>query len=380
MLKTRHAQKLKSKGEVTMKKEFTTIDYVVLTYMLQSGITLFVLPRVLAQNFSYNGWIAILFVSLFIIIQIVLIGYTCKKMNRTSPFEIMNNSIPKIFRYPIYFVLVGIWAILGSGVGANYFQIIQMVSFPNTPHYVFKGIIAVVSFFILIKGFDNFVKGAMIFFLLSIWTLFTTFFVLEEFEFFRLTPFIFAGEKNIIDGTMEVVKAFLGFELFILFSTYIHKDINITKALIYGHLFTTFIYTIVSIVAFGYFSLLQLQETQYPLISMLDYVKVPFLERVDNLIFSVFFMKVIITVTAYYWAAKEALKQLIPKANEITLSFIVVAGSFLLTYFLQTAREINKMVDNFSLMAFIISIILPLLLLLLMKLKKSKANEVRDHG
>lgn len=363
-----------------MKKEFTTIDYVVLTYMLQSGITLFILPRVLAGNFSYNGWIAILFVSLLIIMQIILIGYTCKKMDRHSPFEIINESLPKFIRYPIYLILVIVWAVLGSGVGANYFQIIQMISFPNTPHYVFKGIIAVVSFFIIVKGFDNFVKGAMIFFLLSIWTLFTTFFVLEEFDFSRLTPYIFAGETNVIDGTMEVIKAFLGFELFILFSSYIHKDINITKALIYGHLFTTFVYTFVSFVAFGYFSLLQLQETQYPVIDMLDYVKVPFLERVDNLIFSVFFMKVIITVTAYYWAAKEALKQLIQKANEITLSLIIVVGSFLLTYILQTAREINAMIDHFVLMAFVISIILPLLLLLIIKLKKSKANEVRNHG
>ncbi|WP_416149008.1 GerAB/ArcD/ProY family transporter [Salipaludibacillus sp. HK11] len=363
-----------------MKEEFSTIDYVILTYMLQSGIALFVLPRVVAENFSYNGWVVIPIISGLIGMQVILIGHTCKKMKRTSPFEVMNAALPKVLRYPIYLTLVVVWSVLGCGVGANYFQIVQMISFPNTPQYIFKAIIACVSFYIIVKGFANLVKGTVIFFMLTIWTLFTTFFVLQEFEFTRLTPFVLAGELNLLDGIFEILKSFLGFELFILFSTYIHKDINITKVIIYGHLFTTFVYTFVTFVAFGYFSLLQLKETQYPVIVMLDYVKVPFLERIDNLIFSVFFMKIIITVSAYYWSAKEAMKHIFQNSNEVFLTFIIVFGSFLLTFFLQTSREINAMIDNFALFAFIISILFPLLLLLLMKLNQSKSNEVRNHG
>lgn len=362
------------------KTKFSTIDYVILTYMLQSGITLFVLPRLVAENFGYNGWIAIPIISGFLLLLIILIGYTCKKMNRVSPLDIMDSALSKFFRYPLYILLIGVWAILGCSVGASYFQIIQMTSFPNTPQYIFKAILSVIAYFILASGFDSFVKGTVVFFFLTIWTLISSFFILQEFDLARLTPFIFAGETNYIDGTFEVIQAFLGFEIFILFSVYIQKDINITKAIVYGHLLVTSVYLFITFISFGFFSFNQLTEIQFPVLHMLDYVDVPFLERVDNLIFSFFFMKVMVTVIAYYWAAKETLKHMFTKVNEKVLILFIVAPCFLLGFKLETAREIDTIVSLFSKIALSIAIILPVSLLILLKFKPKKTNEVRNHG
>jgi len=348
--------------------------------MLQSGITLFVMPRLVAENFGYNGWIAIPIISGILLLLIFLIGYTCKKMNRVSPLDIIDNALPKFLRYPFYLLLTGAWAILGCSVGTSYFQIIKIISFPNTPQYTFKAILAVVAFLILASGFDSFVKGATVFFFLTIWTLISSIFVLQEFDFTRLTPFIFAGDTNFIDGTFEVIQAFLGFELFILFSSYIQRDINITKAIVYGHLFTTAVYLFVTIIAFGFFSFNQLTDIQYPVLHMLDFVHLPFLERVDNLIFSFFFMKVIVTVTAYYWAAKETLKQVFTKVNEKVLILFIIGLCFLLGFKMETAREIDTIVSIFAKVAFSIAIILPVFLLILVKIKEKKTNEVRNHG
>jgi len=348
--------------------------------MLQSGITLFVMPRLVAENFGYNGWIAIPIISGIFLLLIFLMGYVCKKMNRVSPLDIIDNVLPKFLRYPFYLLLTGIWAILGCSVGASYFQIIKMISFPNTPQYIFKGILSVIAFFILASGFDSFVKGTVVFFFLTIWTLISSVFVLQEFDFARLTPFIFAGETNFIDGTFEVIQAFLGLELFILFSSYIQKDINITKVMVYGHLLVTGVYLFVTFIAFGFFSFNQLTEIQYPVLHMLDIVHLPFLERVDNLIFSFFFIKVIVTVIAYYWAAKETLKQVFTKVNEKVLILFIVAPCFLLAFKMETAREIDTIVSIFTKIAFSIAIILPISLLILVKNKQKKTNEVRNNG
>ncbi|WP_280770166.1 GerAB/ArcD/ProY family transporter [Salipaludibacillus daqingensis] len=361
------------------KTNFSTIDFTILTYMLQSGITFFVLPRLMAENFGYNGWLAIPVISIVLLGQIILLGHVCKKMKRTSPLDRIDKVMPKVLRYPIYIFLAGTWAVLGCSVGANYFQIIQMMSFPNTPQYIFKGILAVIAFFILVSGFEGFVKGTTVFFFLTIWTLFSSFVVLKDFQFDQLTPFIFAGDTNFINGSFEVLKAFLGFELFIIFSSYIQKDINITKAITLGHLFTTVVYTFVTFIAFGFFSFQQLLDIEYPVIQMLDYVKVPFLERIDNLIFSFFLMKVVVTVTAYYWAAKEVLQQIFININESLLIFIIVTGNFLLGFMMETAREIETVVNIFSKLAFGISIVLPIFLLLIMKRSKNQTNEVKDH-
>ena len=345
----------------------------IIVYMIQSGITLFSLPRIVAEGFGRNGWLIVFVISCIVLINIYLIVLVYQKGNGKSVFQLLENGLPKIILYPLYLFIIGLFSILAVLVGKSYVILVQTTMFPDVSLNILLILYLLVAWFIIIKGIYNISKITIVFFFLTVWTLFLVWIVTPEFELIRLTPFFLKGDLDIFHKGIEIYAAFLGYEIVLFLIPYVGKEIKFSKAIIAGHLFTTMIYVIVCFISFGFYSFEQLLNTLYPTITATKYIQTPLIERIEHLTFSFFLMKIVITSVFYYWVAIEVIDNIVPaaKKKKNLVSFLLIFFTFLVSLTTEIQREISELFEWLTIPEIIFAFVFPILLLVAIAMQNS---------
>lgn len=199
-----------------VKEKIHSIHIVFLIYMIQSSIGLFSLPRVLAEGFGTNGWIALFMFSAAAMLNIGLIHLVYRLGKGKSIFDIMETAVNKAVSGPLYLFLIMVWITLGGLVAKQYTFLIQLVLLPSMPTSMLMIMGLALSFILIRKGIYIMAKVATIYFIFSFWTAFLLPYHATEFSFLRLTPFVFKGEPQFLLKSIDIFSSFLGYELAIL--------------------------------------------------------------------------------------------------------------------------------------------------------------------
>src|SRR5690606_15082389 len=144
-------------------------------------------------------------------------------------------------------------------------------------------------------------KAATAFFWMIIWMEVLLLYFLHDFQWSRLTPFIFQDSTITFAGIANVFAAFLGFELYILLFPYIIKRTKLVKAALTGNVITALTYLYLSIIAFGFYGHTFLKNLQFPLLSMFAFIQFPFVQGTEILFYGFFMFSIIITSVMYLW-------------------------------------------------------------------------------
>lgn len=363
-----------------MKEKIHYIQLAVIVYMMQSGVILFALPRLVAEAFGTNGWIAIIGISAIAIINLYLINLVYKKGNGRSVFVIAEEVLPKWSLVPLYSFIIINFSLLAVLIAKNYVLLIQLTMFPNLNPDILLVYVLIVAVFFLSKGIYNISKITLVFFFFTIWTLVLLFLIFPEFSFTRLTPFFFENATDPIGKGVEVYTAFLGYELVLFLMPYVQNDHRFGRAIIVGHLFTTLVYLSVCFVAMGFYSFEQLSNILYPTHALLKYMQTPLIERIENSVFAVFFLKIIVTVVFYYWAALQTAERMFPKINGKWLLLLLIVGSFMVALMTSVQREVNAVFNYLTHPQIIFSFLFPLFLLLLLWVKNLKTRREKKSA
>jgi spore germination protein (amino acid permease) len=365
---------------MAMSEKLGFFHIIVLTYMIQSGVVLFRLASMLAEYFGSNGWLMVPVFSVVALFNIYLIGLVYKYGKGKSIFEIHEKILPKPLLYPIYMFLAIVWATLGCLVSKQYVLIFQMIAFPTTNPLLFKAALDMLIFLLLIKGLYNITKAATVIFFLTIWMLTTNFYFLPELELARYTSFLFYQRGEMVKGAFETFTAFLGYELAILFFPYVDKSSKLIRGVMYGNIITSIVYLTVTVVSFGFFSYQQLTRMMLPMLDLLAYIKLPFIERMENLLFAFFYLKVLVTSVLFIWAAQQTLMRIFKRTKEKALGFIIVVLGYIAVSFLTTLEEVNTWLTLFSNIEIGIAFGLPIVCLLLIFLAKGKERRQKESA
>ncbi|QOR64626.1 GerAB/ArcD/ProY family transporter [Cytobacillus suaedae] len=355
-----------------VKETLSSFHIVLLTYQIQSGVVLFSLPGLLAEHFGTNGWIVIFFLSGTVMANIFVISLAYKFGNGTSIFEVLENSFSKIFLYPFYFGLALVWSLLGCMVGKKYILLFQMLSFPNTNPMLFKVAFNILAFLLLIKGLYNISKAATIIFLLTVWIVFLEVFHIPEIELSRYTTFFLQGGNDWVKGILDAYSAFLGYELAILFFPYVTKKSKLIRSVYIGNLVTTSVYLSVMVVCFGFYSYQQLSHMLFPVLDLLAFIQLPFMARIENILFTAFFLKTLLTTVLYYWATLQVLKRIFKKTHDQLISICFIIFTFVLSFFPSIMSEVNLWLTNLAYVQIVIAFGLPLIVLMAIFIKRVK--------
>lgn len=358
-----------------VKEKLSHSHVILLLYMVQTGITLFSLPQIEALYFGTNGWLAVLFAAGIVTANIVVIGLVHRLGQGRSIFDIMEQAVPKWVLSPLYIGLIGVWSMLGCLVAKEYVLILQMMAFPTTNPMLFKVIVDVLILYVITKGIYNIGKTASAFFWLTIWMLLLLLFFVGDFDWKRMTTFILQGGENMRQGMTMMLMAFLGYELSMLLFAYSDDKTKVVSAAFKATVFLTFGYAMLSIIAFGFFSVDQLKNMLFPLLDLMAFVVFPFVERLENLFYGVFLFSILITTAMYLWAAVETGKRIVPRASPKIIAACIVAIAYFVSYFPRTLSEIQAWLMVFGQIELAVAFGLPIFLLLLLAFRMSPRKQ-----
>ncbi|MEI5909313.1 GerAB/ArcD/ProY family transporter [Bacillus spongiae] len=357
-----------------MQEKLHSYQVLMLLYMIQIGVGIFSIPRLTAEAFGTNGWSGILIVSIILFINILLIGLVFHFGKGRTIFQLMNDVLPKFISRPLYVCLALLFSALAVIIARDFELLILMLYYPTMPKSVFILITLFISYWLVRGGIVHIGKFAVIFFS-TILIAFLLGFHIPEFEFKRLSPFFFEGEKDLLRSGLRVAFAFLGYELSLLFVPYMAKNQSLIKPLVYAHLLLSFIYLVTCFIAFGFFSFNQLLNDMFPVITMLEYVEFPFMERTENFVTHLFIGEILITIVSFYWGADQFLRQAMPNISpRISIASLLLL-SFGFSFFVQIARSVEEWLFILRSMELIVAILLPLLLLFLMWIIKLRHKD-----
>ncbi|MFS1512989.1 GerAB/ArcD/ProY family transporter [Chengkuizengella sp. SCS-71B] len=361
-----------------MKEKLHPFQITILIYMIQSGITLFSLPRIAAGAFGTNGWIGVAIMSIFPMINIMFIAMVFHFGKGRSIFEIFEDLIPKFLLRPFFLCLALLWCVLGILIGKDFGLLFRMLYFPELSPTVYVLFMLIFVYLLVSKGLYQIGKTTIIFFFMTIWTVFLMALYVEEFKLTRLTPFIFKGEKEILAQGMELLTAYLGYEIIILIFPYILRSRSSIKAMFYGNLFTTFIiYVPICFIAFGVLSFDQLKNETFPVLTLFEYLEFPFIERIESFIFSLFSLKALITVVMFYWAGDQVFRYSIPQLKPKVSIIILIIISFGISYIPKFLLDVENWLKWIGRAEAIIAMGLPIILLFIIGITTIKRKRVK---
>jgi spore germination protein (amino acid permease) len=338
--------------------------------MTQTGVVILSLPRMLAENFGYNGWLALIGLSCIAALNIFIISLVYRFGNGKSIFNILETSLPKFLLYPLYTFLSCVWAVTGCLVAKNYISIFEMVSLSTTNVMLLKALVDVLVYLLVIKGIYNISKALTSFYWVTAWMYLILMFYVNDFEWARMTPFLFKGETHFVEGGMSVFTSFIGYELCFLLFPYVGKSKKFMRAVQWGNVLTTVTYVLICFICFGFYSFDQLNKMVYPMLDLLSYIKLPFIERIDNLLFAFFMFTTVATITMYIWASKEAVKQMLPKVNEKRIVFIAIVLVYFVAWIPDTLPEIGEWLQYLGYTETVVAFGLPIMLLVILLANK----------
>ncbi|MWV43253.1 GerAB/ArcD/ProY family transporter [Paenibacillus sp. HJL G12] len=361
-----------------MKERLYSSHIALLVFMIQTGVAALSLSRKAAVYFGTNGWLSILILGCAAALNIVLIAMVNRIGNGISVFEIMDKSIPRFITIPIYFFLTAYFAIIGCLVGKQYIHIFQLIAFPSASPLMLKGCFDLLVLFLVTKGIYNIGKTATVFSMLILWMFFLLFAFSNDFELERMTPFVFKGGRNMLSGAVEMFAAFAGYELILFVMPYADRSKKWMRSVQIGNLMTTLTYLSLVFVSFGFFSLEQLKIMLYPLLDMLAYIQLPFVERLENLLFSFLLFTVVVTSSMYTWSACENAQNIFPKADRKVMSLFIVFVMFLISVIPDTLFELELWLKVVSYVEVALSFLFPIFLILLLLIQKRSG--VKSHA
>ncbi|MGX6443326.1 GerAB/ArcD/ProY family transporter [Neobacillus sp. K501] len=348
----------------------------ILIYLIQSGVTLFSLPRLVAEAFGTNGWIGLVIIYMIVNFNLILIWLVYKVSNGKSVFQILG-IIPKWITLPFCLFIAGVWMLLGVMVIVKFSMIIKVLFYHNVSLFYLLLMAYILMYMLLTKGLYQIAKSTVVIFFFTIWTVLLLAFHLPEFSLIRLTPFIFKGETDYFNGGMSIFTALLGYEVSILFLHLIEK--KQLRSLIAGNTITFLIYLGVTFVSFGFFSFDQLLREMYPVVTLLGYISFPVLERVENFTFSIFGLKVLLTTVMYLWGSKELIQYQFKGIKPQFLLFGLLLVSFSVSFIPKVIKDVEQWLTYITYASTAIAFLLPILLLVITlisnKMNRKPAND-----
>lgn len=362
-----------------MREKLAHVHVVIMIYMVQAGLVLFRFPQMEAEYFGTNGWASLLICFAAAALNILLLLPVHKMARGRSIFDIMEQSAPRLLLMPLYLAIVAVWGMMASLASKEYVHILKMVSFPTVAPPTFVLAIGILAYYLYSKGLYNIAKAAMIFFFLSVWMTLLLLYFFGDFQFARMTPFLFQESHHMIIGFLNIYPSYLGYELVLLMIPYADAKTKLVKAAFQSTFFAALLYLYIGIVCFGVFSLQQLKMVPFPVLDLLAAIRFPFMERIENLFYGFFLFSNIVTTTVYYWAASQFGGRIAPGWNGKLVGALIIAVCAGFSIVPNTLMETEAWVRRVGYAGIGVAVGLPVVVIGFLLIQKGKGGPARDQ-
>lgn len=353
-----------------MKEKLNGYHIFILIHMIQIGVGIFSLPRVVAEHFGYNGWLILFVVAGVAALNIFLMWNVWKMGKGESVYVICERYIPKWLIYSLYVVVSLGWSLTASLVTKIYVLIFQVNAFPTANPMVFMLAMSALAYVLIIKGIYTITKASTVFFYLVVWMVLLQLTFYNDVKLSRFTHYVFKEGKEYWKGGMNLYSSFLGYEFSLLLFPYVQPKTRFFTAVQLGNLYTFLVYLSVTVICFGFYSTQQLKLIMFPFIDLLAYIKFPFIERVENVLYSFLLFTVLITVVIYHWAASLTMQRIFKHTKVNRITFYLMAITYLISFIPSVIDDVGKWLFMIGYFNIGISFVFPICLIGILSIQR----------
>lgn len=315
-------------------------------HSMQVGVGVLGFARYIAEAAGYRAWISVLITGLLYHLAIWMM-YSILNDQKRDIFHIHRSIFGKYIGAVLSFLFMLYLLCLSVTVLRTYIEVVQIWVFPDLPTWALSFTMLLVIFYAVQHGFRVVVGLCFLGVVIPFFLFFTAFATLEFATFRNLLPLFDTSINVQLEAVTAMTLSFLGPELLLVFYPFIQEPQKSQK---FAHLAiasTTFLYVLVALITFIFYSEGQLKTTVYPTLSAWKIVELPFIERFEYLGIATWLIVIMPNITLAIWAASRILKQQLTITHRKVLPFVVI-GAFFISLCFETRERIDTLNDYVS--------------------------------
>ena len=338
-------------------------------HVTQTGVGLAGLPRIVYLEAEHDGWISVLLAGVLTGIILWVMFLLLREYESADLYGIQVDLFGKLFGRMLGVMYMVYLSSVFFDICMNYVEIVQAWIFSDMPTWVLSGVIISLAVYASLSGIRMVVGFSFISFLMTFWLILVLISPLKYSDPTHLFPIMNTGIKNIASGIYKTSFSIMGFELLLFVYPYIQEK---KKALLYaelGNLYTTILFTVVTVVCITFFAGESLKRTIWPVLSLFKIVRLPNLERFEFIAVSFWLLIILPNLCSYLWAASKGFTRLfnIKQSKGI---YIIAGLAWLGNFFIKARYQMNLITDYIGEAGFFLAICYPAILYAVVVIKK----------
>ncbi|NQX62742.1 GerAB/ArcD/ProY family transporter [Paenibacillus qinlingensis] len=299
--------------------------------------------KALMQYAGYNAWMSIPITGISIHIVIWMMYQICSSKGEMGIYEINQHYFGKWLGIALNAAIVCYFAFGAFITFRVYLAIIQYMLFPEMSLLSISLIFVILLYYTVSGGFRTIVG-------ICFWgVLFSFAFIiplnllgLSYLHLQNLFPLWNHSTADLLHSAKSMVFQYLGIEAILVYYPFIQTPAKSQKWAHWTVLLVTVYYLITILITFMYYSEIQLQKVIWPTLHRVSLLKLPLIQRLEYLVVSVLFIKIVACIALGLWAACRGAKLSLRMKQPISL-ILILAVFLVLVFFVKDMILIKRM-------------------------------------
>jgi len=297
-----------------------------LIHSTQTGIGVLKFQAHIIKGAKHDAWISVLSFGLLLHIVFFMMLFILKQSSNGDILSFHKDVFGKVLGGTLNILLAGYFSLFGLFALHNYIDILPIWVFDGIAPWEYFLLLSVIILYIVSGGFRVVTSISFWGVIIPSFLLLSLLYLLNYAEVSYLTPVLQYTVKDYLISAKEAAPVFLGFETVLVFFPFI-KDRE--KSGKWGHialLYTTILYTTITVVTFMFFSQGKLEHLTWPTLTMIKIITFPFLERFEFIFIFTWLLVVMPVICVNLWSAIRIIKLTIPKTKPtyLLVGFIIM--------------------------------------------------------
>ena len=334
----------------------------------QTGVGIAGLPRIIFMEAKKDAWISVILAGILVSIVLFLMIKILETYESADLYgihmDLYGNWVSKVFNI----LYIGFYLSVTYVILMNYIEMVQAWIFPKMPTWLLMGLLLFLLVYGVMGGIRVVVGIAFLGLILAFWLLFMIYTPIKFMDFNHLQPVLTSSPKELLMGVYKSSFTIIGFDLVLFLYPYVKEKKKVLKYALIGTGYSTFLFTLVTVVCIGFFSEDALLKTIWPVLSMFKILRIPNLERFEFIAVSFWMMVILPNICLYFWVASRGMKRVFRFSQKKAIYLFAIL-LWVFSLLVKDRMTMNTITDKVGSASFILTFVYPSFLFILIKLK-----------
>jgi spore germination protein (amino acid permease) len=345
---------------------------------VQTGVGLVGLPRIVYLEVMHDGWIAVFLAG---VITAIVLWFMIMMLRQYDSADLYGIHVDVFGKWVGNFLSIIYMIYLSASffvISTNYVEIVQVWIFPNLPSWQLALVLILLSVYAVFGGIRVLVGVAFLSVIGTAWLALMLIVPIRYVDTTHVFPIMNTDILSLLKGIKSTTLSVMGFELILFIYPFIKEKKKVMLYAQLGNLYTTLLFTIVTLVAIMFFASDSLEKIIWPVLSMFKIVRLPNLERFEFIAVSFWMLIILPNMCLYLWAASKGFSRILHRKQKWGI-LIIALLTFIGSFFIKIRYQMNIVTDVVAQAGFLLAICYPVLLSVIVYIKKKLVRRKKAH-